>query len=114
MGSFHRCPKLLQIFRIGRGKDRAPGLDVMNIKFLCYMRGKVLEFHLLGSRNSAGSLSVPSLPAHDEFAKRVGCYRDPVSRSGRELNRRFRSSSGGRKRGEKPCSRRNAGALSKK
>jgi hypothetical protein len=77
------------------------------------MRRKVLQFHLLRYRHGAGSLAVPPLPAHDEFAKRIRRYRDPLPWIGRELNCRLGTSGCVPKAWQKPRTRRCAGALPK-
>src|SRR3954469_12845359 len=84
---FDRSPEFLEIFGISGWKYRTPGLDFMHIELLGRVCGEVLQFHLLRTWHFAGSLPVPTLPAHNEFAEWISRHCDTRPRVGRELDR---------------------------
>ena len=114
MSFLHGGSKLLEILRVGGRKDRAPGLDLVNVELVDDVRRKVLEFDLLCERNLAGRVSVPPFPSDDEVAKGIGRDSNPVPRCGRELNGGPRTSCCSRKGRKKPGGRGRGGTLPKK
>ena len=59
-------------------KNRTPWLNVVHVELLGHMRREIFQLHLLVPRNFAGSLSVPALPSHDKFAKRISRHSNPL------------------------------------
>src|ERR1051326_336594 len=110
MRFLHCRSKFLQIFWIGGREDRTPRLDLRHVEFLCHVRRKIFQLHLLRYWNLAGTLAIPALPSHDEFTKWIRRYRHSFSRIGGKLNRRP-----GTRRvcqtWQKPCSRRRTRTL---
>src|ERR1700756_4404541 len=67
-----------------------------------HMSSKVLQFHLLLSRNRARCLPIPSFPSHNELTKRICCYRHTIERSRRKLEGRP-GAGGVRQTRQQPC-----------